>query len=65
MERREAVETGYFAALWRDVALGVGLEVEWLPGDWRRGADAAEIEERLNADSDRSIKAVAIVHNET
>ena len=59
------VGTGYFAALWRDVAAGVGLEVEWIPGDWRRGADAAEIEERLNADSDHSIKAVAIVHNET
>ena len=47
------------------MAAGVGLEVEWIPGDWRRGADAGEIEERLNADSDHSIKAVAIVHNET
>ena len=58
-------ETGHFAALWKKMAVKLGLEVEFLPGDWRRGADAAAIEARLAGDKARAIKAVCIVHNET
>ncbi|HSO60224.1 MAG TPA: aminotransferase class V-fold PLP-dependent enzyme [Desulfobacterales bacterium] len=58
-------ETGYFAALWRNVALKLGLEVDFVPGDWRHGVDPAVVEKKLAADQDRKIKAVAIVHNET
>jgi alanine-glyoxylate transaminase / serine-glyoxylate transaminase / serine-pyruvate transaminase len=58
-------ETGYFAALWRNVALKLGLDVDFVPGDWRRGVDPAVVEARLAADRDRKIKAVAVVHNET
>ena len=58
-------ETGYFAALWRNVALKLGLEVDFVPGDWRHGVDPAVVEKKLAADRDRKIKAVAIVHNET
>src|SRR5262245_4000562 len=58
-------EVGQFAVLWRDVALRLGLQVDFLPGDWRRGVDAAMVHERLAADRTHSIKAVAIVHNET
>jgi alanine-glyoxylate transaminase/serine-glyoxylate transaminase/serine-pyruvate transaminase len=58
-------ETGYFAALWRNVALKLGLEVDFVPGDWRHGVDPAVVEARLSADRDRKIKAVAVVHNET
>jgi alanine-glyoxylate transaminase/serine-glyoxylate transaminase/serine-pyruvate transaminase len=58
-------ETGYFAALWRDVARKLGLEVEFVPGDWRHGVDPAVVEAKLGADRDRQIKAVAVVHNET
>src|SRR5512139_2576817 len=58
-------ETGYFAALWRDVALKLGLEVDFVPGDWRHGVDPAVVEAKLGADRDRKIKAVAVVHNET
>ena len=58
-------ETGYFAALWRNVALKLGLEVDFVPGDWRHGVDPAVVEKKLAADRDRTIKAVAIVHNET
>jgi alanine-glyoxylate transaminase/serine-glyoxylate transaminase/serine-pyruvate transaminase len=39
--------------------------VEFLPGDWRHGASAAQIESRLRADDARAIKAVCVVHNET
>ena len=58
-------ETGYFAALWRNVALKLGLEVDFVPGDWRRGVDLAVVEKKLAADGDRKIKAVTVVHNET
>ncbi len=59
------VETGQFAALWRDMALKLGLLVEFIPGDWRHGVDAAAIEQKLAADRGKAIKAVAVVHNET
>ena len=36
-----------------------------MPGDWRQGANPAEIEKRLRADSGHAIKAVCVVHNET
>jgi alanine-glyoxylate transaminase/serine-glyoxylate transaminase/serine-pyruvate transaminase len=58
-------ETGHFASLWREIARRLGLEVEFLPGDWRRGADPAAIEARLAEDRGHEIKAVCVVHNET
>jgi len=58
-------ETGQFAVLWRDVATRFGIDVEFLPGDWRRAADAEDIGARLAADKDHAIKAVCVVHNET
>jgi alanine-glyoxylate transaminase / serine-glyoxylate transaminase / serine-pyruvate transaminase len=58
-------ETGHFATLWQKLATRLGLEVEFLPGDWRRGADPEAIEKRLRADGDKRIKAVCVVHNET
>ncbi|MCX8117453.1 MAG: aminotransferase class V-fold PLP-dependent enzyme [Desulfobacterota bacterium] len=58
-------ETGHFATLWRNMAVRLGLEVEFVPGDWRRGVDPAKVEEILSRDKGQRIKAVAIVHNET
>src|SRR6202789_3443026 len=58
-------ETGHFATLWQQMAKRWGLEVEFLPGDWRRGADPAAIEAKLAADKAHSFKAVMVVHNET
>jgi alanine-glyoxylate transaminase/serine-glyoxylate transaminase/serine-pyruvate transaminase len=58
-------ETGHFAALWQRLAARLGLQTEILPGDWRRGADAAAIEARLAEDRTHAIKAVCVVHNET
>jgi alanine-glyoxylate transaminase/serine-glyoxylate transaminase/serine-pyruvate transaminase len=58
-------ETGHFAALWRRMAERLGLQVEFLPGDWRHGADPDAIEARLSQDSEHRIRAVAVVHNET
>jgi alanine-glyoxylate transaminase/serine-glyoxylate transaminase/serine-pyruvate transaminase len=58
-------ETGHFATLWKNMAQKLGLEPEFIPGDWRHGADAAAIEARLAEDRERAIKAVCVVHNET
>ncbi|GJE77992.1 pyridoxal-phosphate-dependent aminotransferase family protein [Methylorubrum suomiense] len=58
-------ETGHFATLWRQMAARFGIEVEFVPGDWRRGVDPAAVEARLSEDRARSIKAVMVVHNET
>ena len=58
-------ETGEFATLWHGIARRLGLDADLLPGDWRHGADPDAIGARLEEDKDRSIKAVAIVHNDT
>ena len=58
-------ETGHFATLWKQIATRFGLNVEFIPGDWRRGADPAAIEARLAEDRAHKIKAVMVVHNET
>ncbi len=58
-------ETGHFATLWCGMAKRLGLEVEFLDGDWRTGADPGRIEARLAEDKSHAIKAVAVVHNET
>jgi alanine-glyoxylate transaminase/serine-glyoxylate transaminase/serine-pyruvate transaminase len=59
------VETGQFALLWKVMAERLGLLPEFLPTDWRVGADADMIEKRLKQDKAHAIKAVCIVHNET
>ena len=58
-------ETGHFATLWRQMAARWGIEVEFVPGDWRRGVDPAQVEAILAEDRTKSIKAVMVVHNET
>ena len=58
-------ETGHFAALWNKLAQRLGLDVEFLPGDWRHGASPQAIEAKLTEDRQHAIKAVCVVHNET
>lgn len=58
-------ETGHFATLWRDMALKLGLQVDFIPGDWRHGVDPGVVESKLTEDREWQIRAVAIVHNET
>ena len=58
-------ETGQFASLWYELATRIGIVPEFIEGDWRGGADAAQIEERLRQDMGHEIKAVCVVHNET
>src|SRR5580704_16210494 len=58
-------ETGHFSQIWRQLAERLGLEVDYIPGNWRRGASDVELEERLRRDHRHSLKAVVVVHNET
>jgi alanine-glyoxylate transaminase/serine-glyoxylate transaminase/serine-pyruvate transaminase len=58
-------DVGQFAFLWQRMAVSLGLQVDFVPGDWRRGADLKQLEARLAADSAHQIKAVMVVHNET
>jgi alanine-glyoxylate transaminase / serine-glyoxylate transaminase / serine-pyruvate transaminase len=58
-------ETGHFATLWQEMATGLGLEVDFVPGDWRHGVNPEVVTERLVQDTGHTIKAVCVVHNET
>jgi alanine-glyoxylate transaminase/serine-glyoxylate transaminase/serine-pyruvate transaminase len=62
-DRVLAFETGHFATLWKAMAERLGLEVIWVPGDWRHGADPERAEAVLRAEHD--VRAVMVVHNET
>ncbi|MDE2360493.1 MAG: aminotransferase class V-fold PLP-dependent enzyme, partial [Betaproteobacteria bacterium] len=58
-------ETGHFSLLWKRLAERLTLAPEFLPGDWRHGADAGAIGARLAEDRGHTIRAVCVVHNET
>jgi len=58
-------ETGHFAALWKKMAERLGLSVDFVPGDWRRGVDPGVVETKLREDRPGAVKAVTVVHNET
>ena len=60
-----AFETGQFATGWRNMAVELGIEVDFVETDWRHGVDPAVVESKLRDDSDRKIRAVLAVHNET
>ena len=59
------VETGQFATLWKNMAEKLGLKPEFIPTDWRTGAEPNAIEAHLRKDNNREIKAVCVLHNET
>ena len=58
-------ETGHFATLWMTLAKRLGLNPEFIPGNWRTGVDVSVLEERLIADRSHALKAICVVHNET
>ncbi len=59
------VETGQFATLWKKMAESIGLKPEFIKTDWRIGADPSVIEDYLRKDTEKEIKAVCVLHNET
>ena len=58
-------ETGHFATEWCQAAQRYRINVDFVPGDWRTGADPKIVEQKLLADKKREIKAVLVTHNET
>jgi alanine-glyoxylate transaminase/serine-glyoxylate transaminase/serine-pyruvate transaminase len=64
-DRVLAFETGHFATLWKKIAARLGLDVEWVEGDWRRPIDLGVAAAKLADDKDHRIKAVLAVHSET
>jgi alanine-glyoxylate transaminase/serine-glyoxylate transaminase/serine-pyruvate transaminase len=64
-DRVLAFDTGHFATLWSRMAVNLGLDVDLVPGDWRRGVQPGQVAEKLSADPAHQIKAVLVVQNET
>jgi alanine-glyoxylate transaminase/serine-glyoxylate transaminase/serine-pyruvate transaminase len=64
-DRVLALESGLFATVWGEMAGMLGLEVELLPGDWRRAVDPGALEARLRADRAGRIKAILAVQVDT
>ncbi|KAK9842890.1 hypothetical protein WJX74_003974 [Apatococcus lobatus] len=56
---------GQFSHLWVDMMERLGLEVQVIDADWGAGVDEVKLAEILKADTEKKIKAVAVVHNET
>ncbi|WP_027211029.1 pyridoxal-phosphate-dependent aminotransferase family protein [Burkholderia sp. WSM2232] len=59
------VESGLHSDDWATLCEGIGLHVEHLQADRRRGVDVSLLREVLAADGTHTIKAVCVVHNET
>ena len=58
-------ETGEFSTKWWDIAEKLKIKSDFVEGDWRTGADPEIVEKKLKADTNKEIKAVFVVHNET
>ena len=58
-------ETGHFATEWCQAAQRYKLNVDFVPSEWRTGADPKIVEQKLLADKNHEIKAVMVTHNET
>jgi alanine-glyoxylate transaminase/serine-glyoxylate transaminase/serine-pyruvate transaminase len=59
------LEGGRFPTLWAEMANQIGIEVEFLKGDWRCAVNADAVENRLREDKRGEIKAVLVVHVDT
>ncbi len=58
-------ETGQFSFQWAEQARKLSLEVDFVTGDWRTGADPKIVEQKLSQDKEHKIKAILVLHNET
>jgi alanine-glyoxylate transaminase / serine-glyoxylate transaminase / serine-pyruvate transaminase len=59
------LESGRFALSWGDQARFLGADVEVLKGEWQRAVRPDEVEARLRADTERSIKAILVAQVDT
>ncbi|MFB8795495.1 MAG: alanine--glyoxylate aminotransferase family protein [Microcoleus sp.] len=56
---------GKFGERWAEVAEAYGLNVEIVKAEWGQPLDPENFREKLEADTDKQIKAVIITHSET
>ena len=56
---------GKFGERWAEVAEAYGLNVEIIKAEWGQALDPENFREKLEADTDKQIKAVIITHSET
>ena len=56
---------GMFSHRWIDMCQRHGLDVQIIECPWGSGAPADKFQEALSADTDHTIKAVLVTHNET
>lgn len=64
-DRVLVLENGFFATIWKNTAEKLGLDVQVLELDWRKGLDPKRVRKTLAADRKHSIRALLAVHNET
>ncbi|MEM6502089.1 MAG: alanine--glyoxylate aminotransferase family protein [Cyanobacteria bacterium P01_C01_bin.89] len=56
---------GKFGERWGLVAEAYGLEVDWIKAEWGKPLDVSEFVSKLEADTEKIIKAVIVTHSET
>ncbi len=56
---------GKFGERWGLVAEAYGLEVDWIRAEWGKPLDVSEFVSKLEADTNKTIKAVIVTHSET
>ncbi len=56
---------GKFGERWALVAEAFGVQVERITAEWGKPLDAAEFAAKLEADTEKQIKAVVVTHSET
>ena len=54
------IETGYFSLGFKELAETLGLKVEVVGADWRKGLEFTKLSERLAADKGHEIKAILV-----
>jgi alanine-glyoxylate transaminase / serine-glyoxylate transaminase / serine-pyruvate transaminase len=59
------LESGRFALSWGDAAKFLGAQVEVLKGGWNRAVRPDEVEARLRADTERTLRAVLVAQVDT
>ncbi|MCU0517291.1 MAG: aminotransferase class V-fold PLP-dependent enzyme, partial [Oscillatoria sp. Prado101] len=64
-DRVLVASNGKFGERWAEVCLAYGLNVEEVKADWGKALDPDQIGEKLQADTEKQIKAVIVTHSET
>jgi alanine-glyoxylate transaminase / serine-glyoxylate transaminase / serine-pyruvate transaminase len=64
-DRVLAFNLGMFSHGYADCARALGMDVEEIDVEWGRSVPIDALEEALAADSERTIRAIQVIHNET